>query len=49
MSNDKPYIVKDFASKMPNLMEQQMGSDWNKKNRRTRRKKNATKSKDNTG
>ena len=47
--NQQPTVVRDFASKMPNLMEQQMGSDWNKKNRRTRRKKNATESKDNTG
>ena len=41
-------IIKDFASKMPNLMGQ-MRTAWNKKNRRTRRKKNATESKDNTG
>jgi len=34
MSNDKPYIVKDFASKMPNLMEQQMGTDWKKAKKR---------------
>ena len=47
--NQQPTVVRDFASKMPNLMEQQMGSNWNKKNRRTRRNKNAKKSKDNTG